>query len=422
MYQITHLKNGLSLASFAMHHMTSVSVGVWVGMGSRYEPSPRNGVCHFIEHLLFKGTSRRSARDISQEIEGAGGYLNAFTSEEATCFHARTGYRRLEETLAVLMDMLLHSRFDPQDIEKEREVINEEIAMSLDEPQHLVQELLNATLWPRQPLGRPITGTPASLKGLLRPELTGWLNENYVSGSTVIVAAGKLSHRQLLEAVAPYGKQVKRGRRPACPLAVEAQTRPRIGLLTKKTEQTQLAVGLRTCSRHDSRRLPLRLLNTILGENMSSRLFQLVREDRGLVYSIYSTPSYFHDTGDLVISAGLDADKLEQVLKLILTELKRLREELVSAEELRRARDYVIGQIDMGSESTENQMNWIGEQVLGYGRCFTPAHVKRLLSRITAQSIREAARDFLRLDRVNVALVSPLKSDQSIRRALPFLQ
>jgi predicted Zn-dependent peptidase len=421
MHQITRLENGLTIASLSMPHMTSVSVGLWIGVGSRFEIRERNGVCHFIEHLLFKGTTRRTARDISQAIEGTGGYLNAFTSEESTCVHARSGHRRLKEVLEVLCDMLLHSRFAPEDVEKEREVIKEEIAMSLDEPQHQVQELLNATLWPDQPLGRSITGTPASLNALHRPELLGWLRENYVSGSTVVVAAGKVSHRELCQFMKPYAVKMQPGRRPTCPAVQERQTRPAISLLTKSSEQTQLAVGLRTCSRHDPQRLPLRLLNTILGENMSSRLFQLVREDRGLVYSIYSIPSFFHDTGDLVISAGLDAEKLPEVMKLILQELKRLRDDLISPQELRMARDYVIGQIDMGSESTENQMNWIGEQLLGYGRCFSPTSVKKRLAQVTPQEIRAAARTFLRLDRLNVALVSPLKSDRAIRRALPLL-
>jgi len=421
MQQITHLPNGLTLASLSMPHMTSVSVGVWVGIGSRYEPLERNGVCHFIEHLLFKGTTKRSAREISQEIEGAGGYLNAFTSEEATCFHARGSHRRLGEMLSVLLDMLLHSRFDPADIGKEREVIKEEIAMSLDEPQHQVQELLNSILWPQQPLGRSITGTPASLDELHRPELLGWLGENYIAGSIVIAAAGRISHRQLCQAMKPYAHKIKAGRRPVCPPALERQTRPQLALLTKGTEQTQLALGLRTCSRHDSRRLPLRLLNTILGENMSSRLFQLIREDRGLVYSIYSTPSFFHDTGDLVISAGLDAEKLPEVMKLILEELKRLREERITPKEFSRARDYVIGQIDLGLESTENQMNWIGEQLLGYGRCYSPGLVKKHLAKVTPQQVRAVAQDFFRLDHVNAALVSPLRSDRAIRNALPIL-
>ena len=401
-----------------MPQMLSVSLGLWVGVGSRYEPAPLNGVCHFIEHLLFKGTRRRSARQLSEAVEGVGGYLNAFTSEEATCFHARASHGRLEELLDVLMDMLLESRFAPGDIGKEREVIEEEMAMYLDEPQHQVQELLNALLWPNQPLGRPITGTHETLAAMKRSHLLGYLRDNYVTGSTVVVATGRLTHRQLLRSVAPYARRLYPGTRPRFVGVRSDQREPRVHLHTKATEQTQLALGVRTCSRHDPRRYALRLLNTVLGENMSSRLFQVVREDHGLAYSIYSTPSLFADTGDLVISAGLDTDNLPKVLGLILRELRRLRESAPSSVELRRARDYVLGQLDLAQESTESQMNWVGEQLLGYGRIFGPLELKRRLRQVTPGDIRAVARDFLRPEGLNLALVSPLKSERALRKLM----
>ena len=418
MYRLTQLPTGLRVATAEMPHMLSVSVGIWVGVGSRYEPASLNGACHFIEHLLFKGTRRRSAKEISQAVEGIGGYLNAFTSEEATCFHARAGSARFHELLDVLMDMLLNSRFDPVELTKEREVIKEEMAMYLDEPQHQVQELLNATLWPDQPLGRSITGTTQTLDAMSRDHLLGFLHDHYVGRATLIVAAGKIHHSQALRAVQRCVSRVSSAPRRACVLARTNQSAPRLRLITKNTEQTQIALGIRTCSRHDHRRYALRLLNTILGENMSSRLFQIVREDRGLAYSIYSTPSFFSDTGDLVISAGLDTDNLAKTLRLVLRELRRLAEKPVGAGELRRARDYVFGQIDLGQESTDNQMNWIGEQLLGYGKVYSPNDIKRRLARVTASEIRAAARDFFRPEHLNLALVSPLKSDRSLQRLL----
>jgi predicted Zn-dependent peptidase len=414
MYQVTQFKNGLKVATAEMPHMTSVSVGLWVGVGSRYEPAPLNGVCHFIEHLLFKGTKKRSAREISQAVEGIGGYLNAFTSEEVTCFHARAGHDRFHELLDVLLDMLLNSRFDPADIAKEREVIKEEIAMYLDEPQHQVQELLNATLWPGQPLGRPITGTSKTLNTLTRVRLLDHLRTNYVAGNTLVVAAGRLKHRQVVRAVERYAPRFHTAVPPRFSTARGDQQRPKIRLFTKRTEQTQIALGIRTCSRQDERRYALRLLNTILGENSSSRLFQVLREDRGLAYSIYSSPSFFGDTGDLVISAGLDTGNLTKALRLIVRELRRLREAAPSVAELRRARDYVIGQMDLGLESADNQMNWLGEQLLGYGKILPPARLKRRLRKVTPGDIRAVARDFLRPERLNLALVSPLKSARTL--------
>jgi predicted Zn-dependent peptidase len=418
MYHVTQLKNGLTVVTAEMPHMMSVSAGLWVGVGSRYEPAPLNGVCHFIEHLLFKGTQKRSAKEISQAVEGIGGYLNAFTSEEMTCFHARACHDRFDELLDVLLDMLLDSKFDPAEIGKEREVIKEEMAMYLDEPQHQVQELLNATLWPDQPLGRPITGTEQTLDAMKRRHLVGYLRENYVPANILIVAAGKLKHRQVVRRVERYACRFRTVEPPRFTPARSEQRAPRVHLLTKQTEQTQIALGVRTCSRQDERRYALRLLNTILGENMSSRLFQALREDHGLAYSIYSTPSFYGDAGDLVISAGLDTGNLTKALQLIVREMRRIREAAPSAAELRRAQDYVIGQIDLSLESTDNQMNWLGEQLLGYGRIFQPAEVKRRTRKVTAGEIRAVARDFFRPERVNLALVSPLKSDRAAARML----
>lgn len=420
MYQITQLKNGLTVATAEMPHMASVSLGIWIGVGSRYEPAALNGACHFIEHLLFKGTKRRSPKEISESVEGIGGYLNAFTSEEFTCFHARASADRFGDLLEVLVDMLLNSKFAPLDIRKERDVIKEEVAMYLDQPQHQVQELLNATLWPDQPLGRPITGTNQSLDALQRESLLRYLKQNYVTGSTVIAAAGKLEHRKIVKAVQRFSSHFKTGQRPKFAAATFSQMRPAVNLLTKKTEQTQLALGIRTCSRHDPRRFALRLLNAILGENMSSRLFQIIREDRGLAYSIYSTPSSFQDVGDLVISAGLDTDHLQQTLKLIVRELRRMTEKLPDAAELRRARDYVIGQTDLALESTDNQMNWVGEQLLSYGKIIQADEIKRRLLRVSPGQIRSVAREFFRSERMNLALVSPLKSVAALEKVLRF--
>ncbi len=421
MFNVTRLPNGLTVATAEMPQMASVSLGLWVGVGGRYEPAHLNGVSHFIEHMLFKGTRKRSARDISQAVEGIGGYLNAFTGEENTCFYSKARHDRFAELLDVLTDMFLNSTFDPGEIAKERSVIKEELAMYLDQPQHHVQELLNQTLWPDQPLGRPLTGTEKTLDALGRAALVQFLRANYVTSATLVTAAGNLKHRHVVNAVARIAPRFPAGKRPSFSPSENHQPAPRLRLHTKATEQTQLALGIRACSRHDDRRFALRLLNTILGENMSSRLFQLVREERGLAYSIYSAPSFFDDTGDLVISAGLDTDKLPQTLKLIMRELRRLTITPPGAAELRRARDYAIGQLELGLESTENQMMWLGEQLLGYGKVISPAEIKRRLSAVTAHQIRAVARDFFRPERLNLALVSPRKSTADLLRLLKLI-
>lgn len=398
--------------------MASVSLGIWVGVGGRCEAEPVSGISHFIEHLLFKGTARRSAGEISQAVEGIGGYLNAFTSEEHTCFYARARHDHFDALLDVLADMFLHSTFDPAEIVKEREVIKEELAMYLDQPQQYVQELFNATLWPGQPLGRSITGTEKTLDAISRRQIVEFQRRNYNAPGTLIASAGRLTHRQVLKAVSRYAAKFHPGERCAFAPAFASQTSPLVSLCTKKTEQTQIAFGVRACSRHHEQRFALRLLNAVLGENMSSRLFQTVREDQGLAYSIYSGNTFFDDTGDLVISAGLDLGNLEKTLKIILRELNRMREELVPAAEMGRARDYLIGQLDLSMEGTEHQMMWVGEQWLGYGKIFPPELVKKRLSQVSAADVRAAAREFIRPDQFNLALVSPLKSARRVEKLL----
>jgi predicted Zn-dependent peptidase len=418
MYHVSTLSNGLKVATAPMPHMNSVSVGIWVAIGSRYEAPPVSGACHFIEHLLFKGTRRRSAREISESVEGIGGYLNAFTGEESTCYHARASRERFDELLDVLADMFLGSLFRPIDISRERNVIKEEIAMYRDDPQQHVQELLNGLLWPRHALGRPITGTEKSLDFLNRHRLVKFLQRHYLAQNTIISVAGNITHRQVLKAVRRVALRFPSGSAPRFEPAAITQQQPQIKLLSRKMEQTQVALGIRACSRHDERRFALRLLNTILGENMSSRLFQSLREDHGLVYSVYSSPSFFHDTGDLVISAGMDTDKLERTLRLIVAELRRMTLRAPSKKELARARDYVIGQMDLSLESTDNRMNWLGEQLAGYQRVEPISVIKKKLFAVTGPEIMQAALSFFRPERVNLALISQLKNAQHL---LPLL-
>jgi predicted Zn-dependent peptidase len=417
-YRVTRLESGVTVATAEMPHMTSVSVGLWVGAGSRHEPAELNGVCHFIEHMVFKGTRARSAKEISSSIEGRGGYLNAFTSEEATCFHARVSHKHIDEVLDVLADMLLEPRFSPVDLSREREVIKEEIASYLDEPQHYVQEVLNSALWPGHPLGRPITGTPETLDAMNRRTLADYLRKNYIAPNLVIAMAGNISHARALQMARKYAPRFPRGTRHGFAPAVPSQTKPVVQLLTRKAEQTQIALAIRTCSRHDPRRYALRLLNVILGENMSSRLFQTVREENGLAYSIYSSPSFFADTGDLVVSAGLDTSKVARALRLICIELRRMRDRAPKAAEMKSARDYAIGQIELARESTENQMNWLGEQLLAYGNVVPPEKVIARLRGVAAGDLQSAARDFFRPERLTLALISPLKSAQGLEKPL----
>jgi predicted Zn-dependent peptidase len=414
MYRVSRLENGLVVATGEMPHMASVSMGIWVGVGGRHEPEPLCGVSHFIEHLLFKGTRKRSARRISQEVEGIGGDLNAYTSEENTCFFSKGCHDRFDTLLDVMMDMVLHSKFDPVEIEKERMVIKEELAMYLDQPQQHVLELLNEITWPDHPLGRSITGTEATVAAMQRADLLSYLKTHYVAGNTLVTVTGRCRHEDVVQAVKKYAPHFAGGTTQPFQPATNAQKAPRLRLFTKQTEQTQFALGVRTCSRHDPRRYALRMLNTILGENMSSRLFQVIREDRGLAYSIGSSLGFFEDTGTLTITSGLDDKNLQPTLKLVMKELRKMTERAPTKSEVQRGCDYLIGQMELSLESTTNQMMWIGEQWLGYGRILPSEKIKDRISAVTPAQVRLAARDFLRPENLCLALVSPIKSNRGL--------
>ncbi|MFT4689505.1 MAG: M16 family metallopeptidase [Verrucomicrobiia bacterium] len=407
MHEVTKLENGLTIASAKMSGMASVSVGIWVGIGSRHETAEENGAAHFIEHMLFKGTQSRSAREIVAEVEGLGGYLNAYTSEDHTCYYARGRGDRWRSLVEVLWDMYSDSAFAAAEVRREREVIKEERAMYLDDPSAQVQELLGATMWPDHPLGRPIEGDLKSLDGLGRRELVRFAGKRYGPENTCIVAAGNIDHQSLVKAISRLGKNWTVVADSSCEPAPEDQTEPRIAVIRRDVEQTQLAMAVKTCPRSDRRRHSLRLLNALLAENMSSRLYQVLREQHGLAYSIYSTPGYYSDAGDLTITAGVDSESLPKVFRLMRREFRRLREHAPTQVELKQAKEYVLGQFDLFLESTENRMTWIGEGLIVDGNVGTPDTVKRRLRSVTAAQVQQAAIDFLRPERLSLALVGP---------------
>ena len=420
MYNITTLPGGLRVITAPMPYMESVSVGIWIGIGGRFESRSRAGISHFLEHLLFKGTHRRSAKQLSQTVEGVGGYLNAFTGEENTCYYAKASYRHLAVLLDVLADMYRHPKLAAADIAKERQVIKEELLMYRDQPDHYVQELLAETTWPGHPLGRSLTGTTESLDQIQRGTLVDFKNQHYVPVNTVVAVAGHCEHAEIVARVAGQFPSATPGRSARFQAVTAVQRTPQFRFLTKAVEQTHLAIAIRGYSRHDTRRYSLKLLSVILGENMSSRLFQTIREEHGLAYSIQSATSYFADTGAFLISAGLDTKRLPKALRLILKELGKLGRRPPPAEELRRAKDYAIGQMRLGMESTSNQMMWCGEHLLAYGCVQAPNEIEQKLEAITAAQIQEVAADLFRDSRLNAAVITPSQDEHPIRQLLTF--
>ena len=405
MYEITQLNNGARIVSAHLPHMASVCMGVWAGTGSRHESVAQNGVSHFIEHVLFKGTKSRNAREISEAVEGVGGYLNAFTAEENTCYYAKASAERFGVLAEVLMDMYLNPAFDPVEFEKEREVIKEELAMYMDQPSQLVLEVLNEVLWPDHPLGRCITGTEASLDALKVTTLKRFWKSHYTAPNTIIVVVGPIPHKKVVAKLRKHARHLPPGKIRKCKPIRDGQTLPRTKIRSQSSEQVQLAFGIKTCSRHGENRYALRMLNTMLGENMSSRLFQRLREDHGLAYSVYSNLGFFQDAGFLTIAAGIDGSHIEQALELIHQTLTEFKENKPNRREVRQARDYLIGQLDLHLENTENHMIWLGEQILGYGTYVPVETIRERVAQTSPDQIRAAARAYFQAGNLNLAVV-----------------
>ncbi len=387
--------------------MHSTSVGWWVGIGGRHERAEESGLSHFLEHLLFKGTKTHTARQISAAVEGVGGYLNAFTTEDHTCYYAKAGAPHFKRVSDVLGDMMLNSQFAPCEIEREREVIREEILMYRDQPAQHVQELLTSTMWPGHPLGRALTGTVETIGKLGRPQITAFHTKHYSAANTVVTVAGPIPHAEVVAVFTPSLSRLPRGRRPRFQRTPTLPARPSVGLHSHDTEQTHLAMGFHAWGRRDEQRFALKLLSVILGENMSSRLFQKLRERHGICYSVTSGMVALEDTGALQISAGLEHGKLERALRLILKEFSALGERGPTRAELKMAQDYTIGQTLMGLESTTNQMMWMGESMLGYGAVLCPAEAERRILAITRADVQAVAQKCQQRGRLGIAVVGP---------------
>lgn len=401
------LQNGMRVITAPMPQVRSVSLGVWIGVGSRHEPDPVAGASHFIEHLLFKGSDRLSAREISEAIEGVGGQVNAFTSEEVTCCFASVPSDRLPVVVDVMAEMFLRASCRHGDIRRERGVILDELALYRDQPQSAADEALNQALWPRHPLGRPVPGRPATVKALTRSQLLAFRNRHYVPSNTVIAASGDLEHEAVVRLVRRAFAGMPGGSAPAGAPAPGAGRIKRLALHPRKIAQSHLALGFAIAGYHDPRRYALRLLNVVLGENTSSRLFQRIREVGGLAYSVQSGVSQFADCGALTVTASTDVVDEDRVLRAVVRECRRLAAAGPSTAELRRAKDYVVGQARMGLESTVQRMTWLGEHTLMYGHVVPPSAHEAQLAAVTVADVRDLARSVFTFGQSALAVVGP---------------
>ena len=404
----TTLPNGLLVLTESMPHMRSVAMGAWVASGSRDEPAEENGLSHFVEHMVFKGTTSRSAQDIAREVDSIGGNLDAFTGKESVCFNIKVLDENTAPALDVLSDLVLHPKFSSADLEREQGVILEEIKMDEDNPDYLVHETFTQNFWRNHPLGRPILGTVKTVSSFNQDTVFGHHQRRFTGQNMVFSAAGHLEHDRIVAMIADKFGAVAAGSR-----AVDAEktpvTTPHITLKKKRSlEQVQMCLGVPAPPVDSPDRFALYMLNAMLGGGMSSRLFESIRENEGLAYSIYSELSPFRDAGALSVYAGMSLDKTERVLKLTLVELRRLKEEQVSASELKRAKDQMKSNMVLGLESSGSRMSNLARQQMYYGRFISIDEVVAEIDRVTPADIERLANELFRPEALALTLLGNL--------------
>jgi len=401
-----------------MPHTPSVSICFFIGVGSRYESDAKAGVSHFIEHMLFKGTLKRpTAREISTAIEGVGGILNGGTDKELTLYWCKVAQPHFELALDVLTDMLLNARFDPREIEKERQVIIEEINMSQDSPEHRVDMLIDELLWPAHPLGRDIAGSKETVAAVTRETMRSYQRGGYLPHNTVVAIAGNIPHGTAVTAVTKaLGSWAGPQKRPRYK-AYRAAPAPHLRIEKKDTEQVHLRLALPGLSALHPQRFTLDLLNVILGEGMGSRLFTEIRDNLGLVYNISSYAEHFLDSGSVTVAAGVEPKNLTAVIKAILNELSRLREKVPEAE-LAQAREQTKGRLLLRMENSRNVAGWLGAQEILTGHILTIDQVVAIIDAITTDELEKLAQELLDASQLRLAVVGRVAADEPLAELL----
>lgn len=406
MFHKEELSNGLRVVTEEIANVHSVALGVWVKTGSRNELPALQGVSHFLEHMMFKGTGRRTARRIAEELDEVGGQLNAFTTKEYTCYYTKILTEHTELGLDILGDMLFHSNMDPREIEKEKNVIIEEIKMYEDSPDELVHDLFAQAVWEGHPLGRAILGTSSTVQQLDHAQIIEYYHQHYTADQIVVAAAGSLKHAQLMRLIEPLFAAVPRGHvrnQDAVPVP-----KVRVSMTSKDTEQVQVCLGAPGLAQDDKRIYPLQVLNNVLGGGLSSRLFQEIREERGLAYSIYSYHSAYKDTGLFTVYAGTSPHTLAPVLELILQQLAGIKQKGITSEELQRTKQQVRGNLLMGLENITNRMSRLGKTELCHHRVITTEEVLERIEAVTHQDIQELVEIIFQPGQLALTTIGPV--------------
>ncbi|HEY6127029.1 MAG TPA: pitrilysin family protein [Candidatus Acidoferrum sp.] len=401
------MPNGLVVVTETMTHVRSVSVGVWIRNGSRRESTEQNGLAHFMEHMVFKGTERRSAESIAREMDSVGGMLDAFTSKEQICFNAKVLDEHLPIAFDIISDLCLRPLFDSEDVDKERQVVLEEIKMDLDNPESLLHEIFTRGFWPEHPLGRPILGTPETVKQFSREALQARFREWFAPNHLLVTAAGNVPHEEVLDLVQQQfgnlkptdGLEQDEAPKTGAPLHIERK---------KDIEQVHLCIGVPSLPIAHERRFGVAVLNNLLGGGMSSRLFQNIREKRGLAYAVFSEITPYSDTGMFSVYAGTAKETIGEVLDLTLAEFRSMKESPVSPEELLRAKNHLKGSLMLSLESTSSRMSNLARQELYFGRYYSLDEILASIEAVTREEVQILAQEFFRPEQISAAVLGPV--------------
>lgn len=412
MYQKSVLSNNLRLITNQLKDRESVAVGVWVGVGGRFENDVEKGAAHYLEHILFRGSLKYSCNDIKGSIEGVGGTLNAFTGEEQTCYYAKVPTKYFDQTIDILSDMVFFPLIQKNDLERERTIILEEIKMYNDLPQYYVLELLNGLVWPDHQLGKSLAGTKETVGAMTQKGLRAFQRQYYAPDNVVVSVCGNFSHEWLVDFLEDKLGNFPSQKRAVCDPFKGKQRAPRTAFFRKQTEQMHMAMGFPSLRADHPDIYAQAVLNVILGGNMSSRLFDELREKRGLAYSVYSTTKSYDDTGMFMIKAGVDNKKLLEAVELTMKLLKQLRRFGVKDAEFVRAREYFLGQFVLGLEDTMEHMMWLGESMIERDRIRTLGEVVYRVNSLTPDDIRRVAADILKENKLSLAVVGALTDEQ----------
>lgn len=419
-YKRTKLKNGMRIVTAPMKNNQTVTVMVLVEAGSKYETFKNNGVSHFLEHMCFKGTKERSVFEITEELDGLGAESNAFTSEEYTGYYAKSHYKNVDNLIDIVSDIYLNSTLPADEIQKERGVIIEEINMYEDMPQRIVWDLFEKLVYQDQPAGMTVLGPKENIQNMKRSDFVSYRKKHYVASGTTVVVAGNIDEKKVIAGLKKSFKNIPTTKKHTKKKTKDVQTKPELSVRYRKTDQAHLIVGCRSFDRFDKRMHALKVMATILGQGMSSRLFKIMRDERGMCYYTRALPVSYTDHGYFAVSAGVNKERLEEAMDVILTEMKRLTNEPVADKELKKAKDFIIGNKALDVESSSDYAEWFGFQELYGDKLVDLSDFNKSIQKVTAKDIHKVAQDVFTNDRLNLAVIGPFKNTKQLTKKLQF--